>query len=271
MTRNGSVTRARDVTIDEIKHYVLPCDTVDITAPLTARAVDEYLEIIHDATPDIVHFHGSEYHYGLLTAEGHLHLPAVLSIQGLMGEYQRAYFGGLSWRDILRSHTPGELIYRSGIWGGWRQFARRAAVEKMIIRGIPNIIGRTRWDRAHVKEINPQVHYYSCDEIMRPEFYQIVRNETRIKPFSIFVSTAFYPLKGFHWLLRAVALLKDEFPQVCIRLADLQDLGWFIWGVGIIVILAALFRSWALALTSSILARWMLSVWPMHWLARRSL
>jgi len=223
VTRTGSVAQESEVSFGGVRHVVLPKTAVDVTAPLTAEATDEYRQVLHAASPDLVHFHGSEYHYGLLAAQGHIAIPAVLSIQGLMNACHRVYFGGLSVRDILRAHTPGEIIHRTGIWGGWRQFGRRATIEGSIIQGIPHIIGRTRWDRAHVREINPFVHYYHCDEIMRPPFYHTKREVARIQPFSILASTASYPLKGFHCLLRAVALLKKDFPSIGIRLTDSQN------------------------------------------------
>lgn len=224
VTRSEAVNQAREIVVGGVEYIILPSMGADIVGPLTPEVVKEYCTVIQSVSPDLIHFHGSEYHYGLLQAGNYLNVPAVLSIQGLMSECARVYFGGLSLREILSAHTLGEIRYRSGIWGGWRQFSRRASVENTIIKGMQHVIGRTRWDRAHVKAINSKVSYYYCDELLRPVFYRTERDRENIQKFSIFTPSASYPLKGFHILLKAVALLKEEFPDITIHLADSQSI-----------------------------------------------
>lgn len=224
VTRSEAVNQTREIVVEGVQYIILPSTGVDITGPLTPEVVKEYCAVIQSVSPDLIHFHGSEYHYGLLQAGNCLNVPAVLSIQGLMSECARVYFGGLSLREIFSAHTLGEIRYRSGIWGGWRQFGRRARVENTIIMGMQHVIGRTRWDRAHVKAINSKVTYYYCDELLRPVFYRTERERENIQKFSIFTPSASYPLKGFHILLKAVALLKEEFPGITIHLADSQSI-----------------------------------------------
>jgi glycosyltransferase involved in cell wall biosynthesis len=220
VTRSGAVTHTQETTVAGVRHVVLPAATTDITASPSPSAITEYSELIHAISPDLIHYHGSEYHYGLLTAHGHITIPAVLSVQGLMGECEKAYFGGLSLRELVKAHTLREIYHRGGIWGGRQGFARRAVIEREILRGMKHVIGRTLWDRAHVREINSEATYHHCDELLRPPFYEIKRNPNQIKKFSIYTSTASYPLKGFHFLLKAVAMLKHDVPQISIRIAD---------------------------------------------------
>ena len=228
VTRSGAVSQTTEVPVEGVRHLLLPVRSTDVSAALTERAITEYRELVQNVSPDLIHYHGSEYHYGLLTAKGHITVPAVLSIQGLMGEYEKAYFGGLSFCELLKSHTPREVYlypyHRGGVWGGRRQFARRALVERDILRGMKHIIGRTLWDRAHVREINPAAQYHHCDELLRPPFYAVSRNPDQCKRYSIYGPTSSYPLKGFHFLLKAVSLLKHDFPEISVRVADSQHI-----------------------------------------------
>lgn len=224
VTRSGAVNQTAETVVDGVRHILLPCTAVDITAPPTNAVIAEYCELVQSISPDLIHYHGSEFHYGLLSAKRHIDVPAVLSIQGIIAECEKAYFGGLSFRELLKAHTQGEIYHRGGIWGGRQQFARRAMVERDILRGMNHIIGRTLWDRAHVREINPEAIYHHCDELLRPPFYNIKRIPEQVRKFSIFTSTASYPLKGFHFLLKAVSLLKHEFPEISVRVADVQNI-----------------------------------------------
>jgi glycosyltransferase involved in cell wall biosynthesis len=71
-----------------------------------------------------------------------------------------------------------------------------------------------------VHKINPTAHYYHCDELLRPPFYSTNWEYDRIRKYSIFATSASYPLKGFHILLRAAAMLKRDFPEISIRVAQ---------------------------------------------------
>jgi glycosyltransferase involved in cell wall biosynthesis len=222
VTHSGSVNRTTEIEVEDVHHIILPAAAMDVTAPPTDSAVKEYRELVHSLSPDIVHYHGSECHYGLLTARGHITAPSVLSIQGLLTECAEVYHGGLSVHELVRAHTLREIYHRGGILGGRRQFARRALVEREILRGMEHVIGRTLWDRAHVREINPAAQYHHCDELLRPAFYSTIRTPGLFRRFSIYASSASYPLKGFHFLLKAVALLKKDFPEITVRIPDNQ-------------------------------------------------
>jgi glycosyltransferase involved in cell wall biosynthesis len=224
VTRSGAVSQASAAMVEGVRHVVLPATAIDVTTPPKEAVIAEYRELLQDVSPDLIHYHGSEFHYGLLTAKGHIDVPAVLSIQGIIAECERAYFGALSLRELLKAHTPREIYHRGGIWGGRQQFARRALVERDILRGMKHVIGRTLWDRAHVRKINPAAQYHHCDELLRPPFYAVSRNPEQFRRFSIYAPTASYPLKGFHFLLKAVSLLKHDFPGISVRVADIQHI-----------------------------------------------
>ena len=76
------------------------------------------------------------------------------------------------------------------------------------------IIGRTQWDHASVNLINPQVEYYHADETLRKPFYSNEWDISKIDRYSIFVSQATYPIKGFHYLLRVMPKLIDIYPEI---------------------------------------------------------
>lgn len=219
-TRSSGVDRRSEVTVDGVRHILLPSRKTDVMAPPTEAHVSEYRELADSAEPDLIHYHGTECHYGMLSAGGHLATPAVLSVQGLLGECAKAYLGGLSPRELLCAHTLREIRHGEGILAGRRRFARRAVMERAILRGMEHVIGRTLWDRAHLREIHPGAVYHACDEILRPPFYTTRRIAGGFRRHSIAVSTAFYPLKGLHVLLRAAALLRRDHPDLSIRIPD---------------------------------------------------
>ena len=228
VTRSAAAVGEGTTCVGNVRYIVMRQAGVDTTAALTRDAIEEYKAVVEAVKPDLVHFHGSEFHYGLLKADGHIQMPGVLSIQGLMAECARVYCGGLSWREQVRAHTLGEVVYRSGIWSDRRKFVRRSIVERKVIGGMGHVIGRTRWDRAHVREIDPQVKYYHCEEIIRPAFFRSLRSGNAYERYTIFTVSGAYPLKGLHVLLKAVSLLRGEFREIRVRVAGIEGVSAYV-------------------------------------------
>jgi glycosyltransferase involved in cell wall biosynthesis len=176
--------------------------------------------IVDDFRPDVVHIHGTEHYFGLLFAHGHFRTPAVISIQGLIHVSERYYFGGLSLSELIRAHTVSDMVFRCGLIHEKLRWKKRARIEREIIAGNRHFIGRTLWDRAHVRDVNPSATYSHCDELLRPPFYSARWRYETCRKFTIFTPTGVYPLKGLHWLLKAAAILKREFPTLKVRIAD---------------------------------------------------
>ncbi len=215
----------KKITFSNLTHYVIPLDkntaALELTMQPSISLIDECIKVINDYKPDIIHIHGTEYFYGLIPLLSKISTPSVISLQGLIGPYSRYYFGSMSISEIVRCHSLYGLIRNFGLIFEYRSWQRRARVmENEIIRGNNNFIGRTLWDLAHLKAINPEANYYHCDEILREPFYNVRWDLNSCRRFSIFASTASYPLKGFHWLIKAVALIRRHFPMVTLRVAD---------------------------------------------------
>lgn len=177
--------------------------------------VKEYLAVIlEEVSPDVVHVFGTEYRHALsmvyLCREARI--PAVISIQGLVSVIAEHYGAGLpprvqtrsSFRDILRQDNVSQQ--QSG-------FRARGRSEVAAIQGVKHVIGRTTWDRACVQQINADAQYYSCDETLREGFYQGKWSVSTCERHTIFMSQAYYAIKGLHWMLQAMPLILQGFPD----------------------------------------------------------
>jgi L-malate glycosyltransferase len=175
-------------------------------------------EAIRDFSPDLIHVHGTEDVYGLYTAHTHVPCPVVVSIQGLLSVYYRHVLGGLSLADYCDAGLAGCLAWMRFAFQH-RQWRIRGEREIRIIEGNKNFIGRTLWDKAHVGEINSSAPYFHCEELMRPIFSETRWDIGTIDRHTIFCTAAHSPLKGFHWLLYALLILRKEFPDIRVRVA----------------------------------------------------
>ena len=176
-------------------------------------------KIYEEVKPDVVHIHGTEFSHALSYLNVCGNKNVVVSVQGLTSVISKYYLGGLSKRDILLNVTLRDIL-RGTLLQDANKFKQRGEYEVAILSKVHHIIGRTRWDKSHIWAINPQAKYHPCNETLRPEFYEHYNwNYDSCKKHSIFLSQAFYPLKGLHMLFRAMPLVLREFPDVSIRIA----------------------------------------------------
>lgn len=106
------------------------------------------------------------------------------------------------------------MLAGGGVLKGQRDFHERGIFEAEAIRKARNITGRTDWDEACVKQINPGINYFFCNETLRRSFYECDKwNPNDCERYSIFVSQSSYPVKGFHLIIEALPEIIRQYPK----------------------------------------------------------
>ena len=166
--------------------------------------------------PDIIHIFGTEFPHTLsaINAAEELGISdrVVISIQGLVSVYAEHYCACISERDT-HSFTLRDFIRRDNIFLQSKKFKKRGKYEALAIKKASHIIGRTDWDLACVKHVNPETTYHFCNETLRDSFYEKVWNLNSCERHSLFVSQSNYPIKGFHKALEAMAIIVKKYPD----------------------------------------------------------
>jgi glycosyltransferase involved in cell wall biosynthesis len=195
--------------------------------------VVNFLRAVELFKPDIIHVHGTEYSFGLITR--HItRIPVVVSIQGNLTVYNKKYFAGLNMPGLLRRLRSGYPFFQSDylIW------QKRAAIEREILGKTEYVFGRTDWDRRICLALAPGANYFHVDEVIRPRFYQLTREGmtregmTRegmargqvSNPAPIFFTTSspsFY--KGFETVIETARILTGNGMSFTWLVAGLQE------------------------------------------------
>lgn len=176
-------------------------------------------EIIHDFQPQVLHIFGTEYGHSLAAAKA-FHSPerTLVGLQGVISECAKEYMADLpvkvqnqvSFRDWLKKDSMKQQQ---------EKFFIRGEREKEVLKLCGNVTGRTAFDKAAAKNINPHARYFFMNETMRGEFYEGKWNYSSCEKHRIFFSQADYPLKGFHYLLQALEYIKEKYPDVTVAIA----------------------------------------------------
>lgn len=161
-------------------------------------------QVVKEFNPDIIHIHGTEEFYGLLTKR--IDTPVVVSLQGILSTYVRVYFGSMRWREICCSPRIIRHFF---------MMSRKTKTEKKIFKANRYFMGRTQWDKSHLTSLAHDNHlYYHCDEVMRKAFYEEEWNINETKPGTIACISSSYAYKGIDCLLEAIAYVKKKVPKV---------------------------------------------------------
>lgn len=178
-------------------------------------------ELVRKRTPDLIHIHGTERFYGLMAARKLIKTPCVISLQGLLTAYQLLFFGALSAADVWRSNRLIEVASRRGLLWLYRGYVRGARQEREILARVSSFLGRTDWDRAHLRGANPTADYYNVGEVLRPAFRQHSWQVSKCERHTVIFTNCGDPRRGTEVLLRAMLIVRREFPDAKLRLGGL--------------------------------------------------
>jgi len=174
--------------------------------PAPNGAVARCAEIALAYAPDIVHVHGAEHYFGL--AIRRLRVPAIVSLQGMATVLQRYCSSALDIPGIMREVPTREFILGSGSLHAFWSMRARAHVERRIVASCNDFMGRTEWDRAVLRMLQPQARYHEVGEVLGEPFYQTKWSGPPIGEETLYCTAGDSPLKGVETLLEALALLR---------------------------------------------------------------
>lgn len=184
---------------------------------VSGEVADNLARVREMIMPDVVHMFGTETPFTQTVINVMGNDKVVVHLTGLVSYYAMHYFGGLDRKDI-RSTTFRDLI-KGGVVKGKKNFQRNAEFEQSAISVAKYVMGRTTWDKACILQINPNVRYYKCNEILRAGFYGRRWNTNQYKKHTIFVGSGNCPLKGVHQVIQALPIIKKEYPNVEVYIA----------------------------------------------------
>lgn len=170
------------------------------------RQLRRSIEVVEEYRPDVIHVHGTEGPWGLLSEL--VEIPLVVSLQGIPSVYCRKELHGLD-KHLLLCMSLSQAARGYGFWSDHVDMRRRAAREREILAASCHFIGRTRFDEAFVRVLNPRANYYHCDELMRRDFYHSTWDVSANCDNRVFSASTDYLRKGLPSLLEAVSLLRN--------------------------------------------------------------
>lgn len=185
---------------------------------------DRIDDIITEVNPDLIHIWGTELEHALdavcVLKKRDLLGYTIVSIQGLVSACAGHYIIGLPAKTVY-SRTLAEFIFRGiylNIADAQKTMEKAGKREMLVLQKSKFCIGRTDWDYALARQINPQIKYFHCNETLRESFYRKRWNIEKCCRHTIFFGQSHYPVKGVHIFIEALAIIKKTYQDVNVKI-----------------------------------------------------
>lgn len=176
--------------------------------------ISQWKAIIEKEQPDIIELWGTELPYGLAAISAAPNIPVVVFIQGIIDSIARYYKSGMSDAELHQAISIRDVLTKSTISQIQKRFYTQSEYEHEIITKAKNIIVENEWAKAYCKRIAKDASVYYLPISISDSFKSKKWDINKITPHTLMCSAANYPIKGLHMLLKALALVKREYPDV---------------------------------------------------------
>ena len=168
-------------------------------------------EIIAAVNPNIIQIWGTETVVQNAVASCAPQIPKVVFLQGLIGIHSRYYGGKLESLGLKMTRKPRELIL---YLAKKRQFAKQADYEKKELREAGNVILDNGFSIAYCRSVDLNIKPFMYRLNPNKAFESCEWSLDTCKRHRIFTVFGGGPDKGLHQLIRAVAIVKQKYPDV---------------------------------------------------------
>lgn len=178
----------------------------------------QFKGILVNFMPDVVHCFGTEYPHTLAMSKVCDKNKLLIGVQGICKLCADVYLADLPERVVNRV-TFRDWLKRDSILQQKEKFAARGKRELQMFQTTGHVTGRTCMDRRYVEEVNPNVKYHFMNETLRSNFYDGSWDYKKCEKYSIFLSQGDYPLKGLHYMLKAMPVILEKYPLAKVYVA----------------------------------------------------
>lgn len=197
-----------------ITYYALPDNYPLLYNENKPENIRAWKELIETEQPDLIQIWGTEFTHGLCALRVAKGIPSVIYMQGLLQSIADAYRAGIPERELKKTRTLRDFLRRDSILQQEQKFRAGAVKEAEMLCLAGNIISENEWCNSAVRAIVPEVKVYDCPLSINKVFSEHRWNVKTVERHSVICTASGYTIKGLHILLRAIARLKEDYPDI---------------------------------------------------------
>lgn len=218
--------QVNDIVLSEeggLQQWILPVYKLNNHGLPSQNNIRNIQSIVAGFNPDIIHIWGTEFYWGLLTARGFIKGNILIEIEGIMSSCAEVYYGGLDFFDILKTIRLKELILPSRcIIAQKRFFSKWGRFEREMLVNHHSISTQSDWVRSWIRPyLKRGTKIFNTGLIIRSAFYTAPHwmPHQRLEKKIFCVSSGSDPYKCIHTIIKALSILKREYPNLSLLIA----------------------------------------------------
>lgn len=210
----AAISQTQKYIENGITYYALPSQVPILYNENDERNIAVWQELLDSEKPDLIQVWGTEFTHGLCALRVAKDIPSVIYMQGYLGSIARHYLAGMTHQELKKSVTFRDIIKRDSIENQQKKYFRSAEKEKEMFLLSGRIICENDWCENSIRAIVPDIMVYRCPLSINLVFSEKEWDLEQAERHSIICTASGYPLKGLHMMLKAVALLKEIYPDI---------------------------------------------------------
>jgi len=197
-----------------VVYYALPDTYPLLYNENKKKNIQAWQDLLNTEKPDLIQVWGTEFTHGLCALRLAKEIPSVVYMQGYLDSIARYYQAGISYKELKRSVTLRDVLKRDSILQQQRKYIKSSYKEKEMLQLAGSIISENEWCNANIQAIVPEIEIYDCALSINKVFAEKQWTIENIERHSIMCTASGYTIKGLHMVFRAVALLKEKYPDL---------------------------------------------------------
>lgn len=197
-----------------IRYYALPDQPPILYNENRKENIDAWKKLLDDEKPDLIQVWGTEFTHGLCALRLAKDIPSIIYMQGYLGSIARYYTAGISEKDLRKTVTFRDCIKQDSILQQQKRYYVSTKKEKEMLQLAGNIISENEWCSNSIRAIVPNINIHTCPLSINQVFGEKKWDIEKVEGHSVICTASGYPLKGLHMVLRAIALLKNRYPDI---------------------------------------------------------
>lgn len=204
---------------DGIDYYLVPHKNLNFVDKNFENIVDN---IVSKISPDIIEVFGVEVFLINCVIEKRNVIPLVASLHGFASVIAKEYFSGISLLNIIKYRTLIDNLKLNGVLERKILLYVRGYNEIRNLRKLNYVMGRTSFDKNYSFKINSNLSYWKCNSLLNNCYFESIWDLNNVNRYSLYISQGHYPIKGLHFLIEAIKILRSKFPQISLVISGVK-------------------------------------------------
>lgn len=176
--------------------------------------IEQWKRLLADNAPDLIHIWGTEFTFPLDVMDACGKIPVAIAIQGVVTSLAKFCTSDVPYGELMKGHRltaiPAWLRARKRE----KAMIQQVVIEQKILQRADAILLDNDWSGAYCVAGTSRAELINFPLAINPVFEQISWNEESYERNSLFTIAPSTAMKGTHMLIKAVALVKQQIPDV---------------------------------------------------------